>query len=105
MKEFAAFHSALKTANHESAKFMTAHTRAEAHNSGWPAHLTNSLRVNYTPEGFKTHSHSGHHTEVTNLEYGLPGKGPNAALRRSANKMGQAESFLLKRLEKHMGEL
>lgn len=105
MKEFATFRSALQSSIHETSRLLTSHTRAEAHNSGWPAHLTNSLRVHHTSKGFETHAHDGHHTEVTNLEYGMPGKGPNPALRRSANRTAQAESFLLKRLHKHIGDL
>ena len=105
MKEIAAFHSALKKASHETSRLMTSHTRAEAHNSGWPAHITNSLRVHYNSNGFEVHAHNGHHKTAKDIEYGGPGRQPNAALRRSANRTAQAESFLLKRLEKHLGNL
>lgn len=102
MKEIKAFKSAIQRASHETSGYMTSHLRAEAHASGWPSHVVDSLHVSYGKEGFNVHTP---HKETTmDLEYGTPTQRPTAAIRRSANRTTEAEAFLVKRLGKIVGK-
>ena len=105
MKEFADFHSALNKASHETAGFMSSHLRNEAHASGWPTEVVRGMRVKYGKEGFENHVHDSHHALAQDLEYGVPGTSPTAAIRRSSNHTEEAEAFLHGRLAHHLGEI
>jgi hypothetical protein len=100
-----AIHSAIKNSSHETARLMSAHVRAEAHNSGWPEHIARSLHAKHGDDGFTYHVHDEHHAETMNVEYGTPSSQPNAAVRGSGNRTEQAESFFMKRLTNHLGGL
>jgi hypothetical protein len=105
MKEIQAFHSALHQASHETAKVMTSHLRAETHASGWPTHVTNSTKIAFGENGFEAHVHDAHKDEAHKLEYGSPGNQPTAAVRRLGNRTHEAESFLVGRMSKILGDL
>lgn len=95
-------HSAIKAASLETTRLMSAHLRAEARSSGWPEHVVRSLHVAHDETGFSTYVNSRHHEEALDHEYGTPSTQPNAAIRRSANRTHEAESFLIGRLFKHI---
>jgi hypothetical protein len=105
MKEIHAFKSALHQASHETSHFMTAHIRAEAHASGWPSEVTRGLHVKYGENGYQAHVHDSHKEIAHNLEYGTPDTQPTAAVRRYANRTHEAETFLVGRMSKILGNL
>ena len=84
---------------------MSAHARVEAHNSGWPEHLADSIHAKHDKTGFSYHTHDTHHAAIMDVEYGTPSTQPNAAIRRSSNRTAQAEAFFMKRLNNHLGGL
>jgi len=98
-------HSAIKNSGHETSRFVTAHVRDEARNSGWPEDLIHSTHVSYGEDGFTAHTHDKHAEKVKDLEYGTPSSRPTAALRRAANRTHEAESFFVQRLAQHLGDL
>ena len=98
-------HSAVKQASHDTSRFMSAHLRAEARNSGWPEHIARTMHVSYGDKGFTTHTHPDHRAAVLDLEYGTPGTQPTAAIRRFGNRTREAERFFTKRLGQYMGSL
>ena len=81
---------------------MSLRLRQEAHNSGWPEHLVNSMHVSYDGKNVATHMHQDHHQEAMDYEYGTPDRRPTAAVRRFNNRKKETESFLLKRLNHHL---
>jgi hypothetical protein len=98
-------HSAIKNSGQETSRFVTAHVRDEARNSNWPDQIARSMSVTYGKNGFEAHTHKNHVEKVKDLEYGTPSTRPTAAIRRSANRTHEAESFFVQRLAKHLGEL
>lgn len=98
----AQIHSAIHKASHETSRIASKHIQSEAHNSGWPEHLSKSLHVVYDKDGFNVHTHEDHVSETLDHEYGTPGRQPNAALRRSANKTREVENFFVNRLFSHL---
>lgn len=94
--------SAIHKASNETAHFVGAHLRAEAHNSNWPEHIARSMTVTHDNGQFNAHVHEAHHAEAMNHEYGTPGHQPNAAIRRTANRTAEPENFLVNRLFKHI---
>ena len=105
MKEIHAFKSALHQATHETSRVMSRQLRAEAHASGWPSHVVRSMKVNYNEGNFEAHVHDAHKSEAHDLEYGTPGTQPSAAVRRYANRTHEAETFLVGRMSKILGEI
>lgn len=99
------FNKALKTASHETTRFMSAHLRSEAQASGWPSHVSRTLRVSHSKDGFEAHVSAKHHAEALNLEYGTPDTQPTAAVRRFKNRQAEAEHFFVNRLAQHFGDL
>ena len=105
MKEIHAFQNAIHQASHETSQFMTAHLRSEAHASGWPSHVSGNMGVTYSDKGFEAHTHDAHKEEAHDLEYGTTTMRPTAAVRRFANRTGEADTFLAGRMHKILGEL
>ena len=99
------FNKAIKSASHETTRFMSAHLRSEAQASGWPSHVSRTLHVTHTNDGFEAHVANKHHAEALDLEYGTPNTQPTAAVRRFKNRQTEAEHFFVGRLEKHFGDL
>lgn len=94
--------SAIDKASNETAHFVGAHLRAEAHNSNWPEHVVRSMHVTHDKGQFNANVHESHHAEALNHEYGTPGSQPNAAIRRTANRTAEPERFLVNRLFQHI---
>lgn len=99
------FNQALNSASRETTRLMSAHLRSEAQASGWPNHVSRSLRVSHSKDGFTAHVSSKHYEQAMDLEYGTPSTQPTAAVRRFANRQEEAEHFFVNRLEKHFGDL
>lgn len=99
------FNHAVKSASHETTRLMSAHLRSEAQASGWPSHVSRTLRVTHSKDGFQSHVSEKHHAEALNLEYGTPSTQPTAAVRRFNNRQAEAEHFFVNRLEQHFGDL
>ena len=97
-------HHALHQAALDTTRFMGAHLRSETRAAGWPHEVTRRMRVSYNGSEFNVHSHPGHEAEVANLEYGTPNTQPTAAIRRFANRTGEAEAFLTGRMFQHLGQ-
>lgn len=98
-------HSAIKNSGHETSRFVTAQLRDATRNSDWPENLVHSTHVTYGKDGFEAHTHNSHVEQVKDFEYGTPDRRPTAAIRRTANRTHEAESFFIKRLTKHLGDL
>ena len=98
----AQIHDAIHKASHETSRIATAQLKAEASNSGWPSHLVNSMHVVYDNNEFAVHTHEKHHAESLDHEYGLPGRQPNPAIRRTNNRTAEAENFFVGRLFNHL---
>ena len=96
-------HSAIHSASVETSRFLSAHLRGEARASGWPDHIVRHMSVSYSGDGFNVHAHNQHHSEIGNLEYGTPGTQPTAAIRRFANRTGEAEQFFAGRVAARLG--
>lgn len=94
--------SSLNKASVETARFMSAHLRAEARACGWPEHIVSSLHVAHSDGVFSVHSHPDHRAEVLNLEYGTPDTQPTAAIRRFNNRQYESEKFLIGRTAMHL---
>lgn len=95
-------HDAIHKASHETSRIASAHLRQEAAMSGWPEHIVNNMHVSYDKDGFGVHVHERHHAEALDQEYGVPGRQPNAAMRRSIHNTSQSEDFFVNRLYKHL---
>lgn len=95
--------SAVHSAGLETSRFLSAHLRGEARASGWPEDVVRHMRVSYGEDGFNAHVHKSHIKEANNLEYGVPGTGPTAAIRRFANRTGEAENFFAARIAARLG--
>jgi hypothetical protein len=105
MKEIKAFKDALHKASNDTAHYMTAHLRAEASASGWPDHISRSMKVTHNNGSFDVHTHESLENHVHDLEYGTPDRRPTAAIRRFSNRTAEAESFLVKRVSRMLGDL
>lgn len=99
------FNSAIKSASHETTRLMSAQLRSEAQASGWPSHISRSLRVNHDKDGFNVNLPKKHYETIMDLEYGTPDTQPTAAIRRFKNRQAESEHFFIGRLEKHFGDL
>ena len=99
------FNKAIKTASHETTRFMSAHLRSEAQASGWPSHVSRTLRVSHGNDGFHVNVAKKHYETAMDFEYGTPDSQPTAAVRRFKNRQAESEHFLLNRLEKHFGDI
>lgn len=97
------FKRALQRASIDASRYMSAGLRKEARASGWPRHIVNSLRMNYSRDGFDVAVHSEHHDKAMDFEYGNTEMRPTAAIRRFLNKAEDSESFLLNRTARHLG--
>ena len=95
--------SALSNASKETSHFLSAHLRQEASESGWPSHVVNSMRVEHKDGSFSATVHDDHLGEAMDYEYGTPHMRPTAAVRKFANRTGEAEKFFVNRFMKHMG--
>ena len=81
---------------------MSAKLRSEARASGWPDHVIRHMSVMYNDGTFTIHSHDDHRDTALDWEYGTPNRQPTAAIRRFANRQGEAERFLLNRAMRHV---
>ena len=105
MKEIKAFKDALHHASNETAHYMTAHLRSEAHASGWPSHIIRNMHVSHEAGSFDVHVHDDHKNHAHELEYGTPDSRPTAAVRRFSNRTTEAEKFLVGRMSQMLGKL
>ena len=96
---------AIHTSTKEVTHHMTAHVQAEATAHGWPSHVVNSMHVSHDKDGFSVNTHSAHHAEALNLEYGTPTQQPTAAVRKFLNNHSESEAFFMGRLSTHLGDL
>ena len=87
--------AALHTASIDTSRLMSAKLRSEARASGWPDDVTRGLHVRYEDGKFNVYSHPEHRDQVLNLEYGVPGTQPTAAIRRFNNRQHESEKFLI----------
>ena len=94
--------NAIHKASNETAHFVGAHIRAEAHNSNWPEKVVRGMRVTHEKGEFNVYAHESQHAEAMNHEYGTPSRQPNPAIRRTANRTSESERFLVTRLFKHI---
>lgn len=99
------FNDAVKAAGQETTRLMSARLRSEAQASGWPSHVSRSLRISHGKDGFNIHIPKKHYETVMDLEYGTPDSQPTAAMRRFKNRQEESEHFFIGRLEKHFGDL
>lgn len=97
------FKRALQKASLDTSRYMSAGLRKEARNSGWPRHIANSIRMNYSRDGFDVAIHPDHAETAMDYEYGNTDMRPTAAIRRYLNATESSEEFFLNRVEKHMG--
>jgi hypothetical protein len=84
---------------------MTSHLRAETHASGWPTDISRRVRVSHKDGSFDVHTHHSVEAQVHDLEYGTPDDRPTAAIRRFSNRTSEAETFLLGRMSRILGEI
>ncbi len=94
---------ALGRAGIDTSRHMSVGLRKEARTSGWPRHIVNSMRLNYTRNGFSVHIHDRHVPEAMDYEYGTTERQPTAAIRRYMNRSQSSETHFLNRLVKHLG--
>jgi hypothetical protein len=99
------FKRSINKASIETTRMMSAHLRAEAHASGWPAHIVRGLHVTHSDGDFAVNVHKDHRDEAMNLEYGTPDTQPTAAIRRFNNRQREAEKFLIARASKHWSKI
>jgi hypothetical protein len=87
----------------DATRILGAHLRTEARKSNWPDEVVRGMGVGYKKgEGFSALVHESHKATALDLEYGVPGVSPTAAIRRFANRTNEAEKFISKRLFKYM---
>lgn len=97
------FKRAIQKASIDASRYMSVGLRREARASGWPRHIVNSLRMNYSRNGFDVSVHNDYHDSAMDYEYGNTEMRPTAAIRRFVNRSQESEAFFLNRAAKHMG--
>ena len=97
------FKRAIQKASIDTSRFMSAGLRKEARASGWPSHVTNSLRMHYDRNGFDVRVHESHQDTAMDYEYGSTEKQPTAAVRRFLNRAQSSEQHFIKQAFKHLG--
>jgi hypothetical protein len=86
---------ALRTAVQQTAPLMTAQVRRSAYQSGWPASVGRTLKIEATDTGFEWSADDS----AMEWEYGTENRPPAPAVRTYANRTQDAEAAILRNVE------